>query len=179
MRWAEARLKASIITNNSIRFSATGGPVGCTTKTSCPRTFSKIYGLAGLRVGYGFARPETMVALNKVREAFNVSSLAQAAGTGALKDQDFVAATLKMNAEGIRIMQEGFDNLGLEHAPTCTNFILVDWKREGREVFQELLKRGVIIRPMYGYDLPTYGRVSTSHRKEMELFVEKLGEVLS
>ena len=142
------------------------------------RTFSKMYGLAGLRIGYGFARPELVIAMNKVREAFNVNSLAQIAASAALQDTQFVQDTLKMNAEAIKIMQDGFDKLGLKHAPTCTNFVLVDWGKEGRDVFQALLKRGVIIRPMYGYDLPTYGRVSTSFAKDMEYFIGQLGEVL-
>ena len=142
------------------------------------QTFSKIYGLAGLRVGYGFARPEIVISMNKVREAFNVNSLAQAAAAAALKDTQFVQDTLKMNAEALKIMQTGFDDLGLKHVPTCTNFILVDWAREGREVFQALLKRGIIVRPMYGYDLPTFGRVSTSFPKDMEYFIGQLKEVM-
>lgn len=142
------------------------------------RTFSKIYGLAGLRVGCGFARPELIAAMNKVREAFNCSSLAQVAAAAALDDTDFVTRTLEMNRQALGIMRRGFDELGLKQVPTFTNFILVDWERDGLTVFQELLKRGVIVRPMNGYDMPTCARVSTAPKKDMEFFLEKLGEVL-
>jgi len=142
------------------------------------RTFSKIYGLAGLRVGYGFARPEITAEMNKVREAFNCSSLAQDAATAALQDDDFVRETLKMNQTALRAMYHGFDELGLEYVPSATNFVLVDFKRDGAEMFVELLKRGVIVRPMKGYDLPESARISTAPLKEIYYFLDKLKEVI-
>jgi histidinol-phosphate aminotransferase len=142
------------------------------------RTFSKIYGLAGLRVGYGFARRELVAQMNKVREAFNCNSLGQVAAVAALKDADFVQRTLEMNRKGLEIMYRGFDRMGLKYVPSATNFILVDWGREGDYVFQELLRRGVIVRPMKGYDLPNCARVSTAPEKEMEYFISQLSAVL-
>ena len=142
------------------------------------RTFSKIYGLAGLRVGYGFARPEIIAAMNKVREAFNCNSLAQAAALGALKDDDFVAQTLEMNGAALDRLYKGFEQLNLEYVPSTTNFVLVDFERDVGIVFEELLKRGVIVRPMKGYDLPTCARVSTAPLKDIDYFLEKLAEVL-
>jgi len=142
------------------------------------RTFSKIYGLAGTRVGYGFARPELVAAMNKVREAFNCNSIAQAGAAAALSDEDFVRRTLEMNAKGLELMYEGFTKLGLPYVKSAANFALVDFQREGNQVFQELLKKGVIVRPMKGYDLPTCARVSTSYEKDVCYFLEKLGEVL-
>lgn len=142
------------------------------------RTFSKVYGLAGLRIGYGFARPEIISEMNKVREAFNTSSIAQIAATAALKDQDYVKQALEVNRKGIAIMYSGFDELGLDYVNSITNFVLVNWKRDGGEMFRELLKRGVIVRPMGAYDLPTFARVSTSTEEDMRYFIEKLREIL-
>ncbi len=142
------------------------------------RTFSKAYGLAGLRIGYGFARPEIITELNRVREAFNTSSIAQIAATAALKDQDYVREVLDVNRKGIALLYDGFDSLGLEYVNSITNFVLVDWKRDGREMFRELLERGVIVRPMGAYDLPTFARVSTSTEPELQYFIEKLREIL-
>ncbi|NQS97651.1 MAG: histidinol-phosphate transaminase [candidate division Zixibacteria bacterium] len=142
------------------------------------RTFSKIYGLAGLRVGYGFARPEIIAAMNKVREAFNCSSLAQIAAAAALQDSDFVERTLEMNRTALMSMYEGFDRMRLEYIPSATNFVLVDFKRDIGVVFEELLKRGVIVRPMKGYDLPASARISTAPLKDIEYFLKKLDEVL-
>ena len=143
------------------------------------RTFSKIYGLAGSRVGYGFARPEIIAAMNKVREAFNCNSIAQAGAVGALQDDDFVKQTLEMNSQALDIMYTGFEELDLPYVKSATNFVLVDFQRDGGDVFRELLKKGVIVRPMRGYDLPTAARVSTSFKKDIYYFLEKLKEVLA
>ena len=142
------------------------------------RTFSKIYGLAGLRIGYGFARPELILEMNKVREAFNCNSFGQDAAAAALQDEEFVAATLRMNEAALRAMYAGFDELGLEYVPSATNFVLADFKRDGGEVFLELLKRGVIVRPMKGYDLPTSARISTAPLRDIEYFLTQLKEVI-
>lgn len=142
------------------------------------RTFSKIYGLAGLRVGYGFARREIVAEMNKVREAFNCSSLAQDAATAALKDEDFVRETLKMNEAALQAMYAGFETMDLEYVPSATNFVLVDFKRDIGGVFVELLKRGVIVRPMKGYDLPSSARISTAPLKQIEYFLDKLPEII-
>jgi histidinol-phosphate aminotransferase len=142
------------------------------------RTFSKIYGLAGLRVGYGFARPELISAMNRVREAFNCNSLAQIAAAKALNDAEFVQDTLEMNRIGLEMLYSGFQRLNLPYVRSETNFVLVDFLRDGNWVFTELLKRGVIIRPMTGYDMPTCARVSTSFKEDLEYFLEQLEVVL-
>ena len=143
------------------------------------RTFSKIYGLAGTRVGYGFARPELIAPMNKVREAFNCNSIAQAGAVGALQDDNFVKKTLEMNQRALEIMYEGFEKMGLPYVKSATNFVLVDFQLDGGIVFQELLKKGIIVRPMKGYDLPTTARVSTSFEKDVYLFIKNLKEVMS
>ncbi|MBL7191611.1 histidinol-phosphate transaminase [bacterium] len=143
------------------------------------RTFSKAYGLAGLRVGYGFARPELVTAMNKVREAFNCNMMGQLAAAAALDDDDFVRKTVELNREGLQTFYRGFDNIGLNYVPdSMTNFVLVDTGRDVILVFQELLKRGVIVRPMRGYDLPACFRVSTGLPKDNEYFIEKISEVM-
>ena len=142
------------------------------------RTFSKVYGLAGLRIGYGFARPELVVAMDKVREAFNCNSLGQIAATAALNDVDFVKKALDLNRRGLDTFYKGFDKLGLSYVPSMTNFVLVDVERDITEVFQELLKRGVIVRPMKGYQLHNHFRASTGLPDDNEYFIEKLAEVL-
>ncbi len=142
------------------------------------RTFSKIYGLAGARVGYGFARSEIIAAMNKVREAFNCNSIAQAGAIAALDDDDFVQRTLEMNRNALKILYAGFNEMGLPFVNSTTNFVLVDFLKDGNEVFNGLLRRGVIVRPMRGYDLPNCARVSTSYERDMHYFLDNLKKVL-
>ncbi|QGP92400.1 Histidinol-phosphate aminotransferase [Neomoorella glycerini] len=142
------------------------------------RTFSKIYGLAGLRVGYGVAVPEIIRNLNRVREPFNVNLLAQAAAIAALKDEAHLKKSREVNTEGKQYLYEQFTALGLQYVPTEANFIFVDIQRDSRAVFQELLKRGVIVRTgdIFGYD--TYLRVTIGTRRQNERFIQDLREVL-
>ncbi|MHB8846014.1 MAG: histidinol-phosphate transaminase [Nitrospirota bacterium] len=112
------------------------------------RTFSKIYGLAGLRIGYGITKPEIAGPMNKVRQPFNTNSLAQIAALAALSDRKHVEKSVTVNNEGKQFLYREFDRLGISYIPTETNFIMFETALEGREVYDRLLKTGVIIRPM-------------------------------
>ena len=142
------------------------------------RTFSKIYALAGLRVGYGMARPELIRYLQQVREPFNVNSLAQAAACASLRDPDQVERSRRMNREGKASLTAAFDAMGLPYAPTEANFILVDVKRECRAVYEGLLRRGVIVRTGDIFGLPTHLRVTIGTAVENERFLRELQAVL-
>ncbi len=138
------------------------------------RTFSKAYGLAGLRVGYALAHPSVADVMNRVRQPFNVNSLALVAATAALDDMEFVARSYAENLSGLRQIEEGAKRLGLEWIPTHGNFITL---RVGKanEVFRRLLKRGVIVRPVGGgYQLPEHLRVTVGTAAENERFLAAL-----
>ncbi len=142
------------------------------------RTFSKAYGLAGLRCGYAFMSPDIAVCLNKVREVFNCSSLAQVAAAAALDDTDFLKVTLDTNRQGLRELEAGFRKLGLSVVPSVCNFVLADFQRPIGPLFQTLLKHGVIIRPMEPYGLPTCARISVGLPAEHQKLFTALGEVI-
>jgi histidinol-phosphate aminotransferase len=142
------------------------------------RTFSKIYGLAGLRVGYGIAKKEIFEDMNRIRQPFNVNRLAQAAAIAALDDDEQVEKSLSMNKEGKKFLYKEFDAMGLEYVPTSANFILVNMDRDGKEVFEKLLREGVIVRPMGGYDLPNFIRVTIGKPEQNQKFMESLKKVL-
>ncbi len=141
------------------------------------RTFSKAYGLAGLRIGYGISTPEFIDVLNRVRQPFNTNSLAQAGALAALGDQEHVEKTLRVNREGMLQLEEGFRRLGLAYVPTFANFILVR-VGDGDAVFRRLLARGVIVRPMGGYRLPEYIRVTIGLPEENRRFLRELAAAL-
>lgn len=138
------------------------------------RTFSKAYGLAGLRVGYTLGNSEVLSYINKVRGPFNVNSLAQIAAITALTDDEFLKEAYDINLKGKDYLYSEFDQLGFTYASSETNHIFVDIKTNGREMFEELQKRGVIIRPMAG----NFIRVSIGTMEENKIFVEKFREVL-
>jgi|GEM_PF-3369032 len=123
------------------------------------RTFSKIHGLAGLRVGYGFGHPEIISALEKVREPFNVNSLAQVAATAALDDAAHIQRTRENNRAGQQFLAAGFRRLKLEFIPSQTNFVMAR-VGPGQRVFESLQRQGVIARPLGGYGLPEWLRIS-------------------
>jgi histidinol-phosphate aminotransferase len=123
------------------------------------RTFSKIYGLAGCRLGYGIGTPGLIAGLEKIRQPFNINSVAQAAALAALDDDEHVARTRANNQRGLRFFEQGFRRLGLKFVPSAANFILV-CMGDGQRAFKELQKLGVIVRPMGGYDLPEWIRIS-------------------
>lgn len=142
------------------------------------RTFSKAYGLAGLRVGYGFARPEITQHLFKVREPFNVSSVAAAAAEAALDDVEFLDRVRKTVWVSKRLMYRGLEQLGLRYVPTEANFVLIDVKRSAKEVADALLRKGVIVRPCEPFGLPNHLRVDVGTPETVERFIAALREVL-
>lgn len=141
------------------------------------RTFSKIYGLAGLRIGYGIAVPPLVAALEKVREPFNVNRLAQAAALAALEDQHHVEQTRRINQSGLERLMAGCTKLGLEYVPSAANFLLVR-VGDAHAVFEALMRRGVIVRPMGTYDLPEWIRISVGLPEEIDRCLEALRHVL-
>jgi len=142
------------------------------------RTFSKAYGLAGLRVGYALAHPSVADLMNRVRQPFNVNGVALAAAVAALNDMEFVARSYADNLQGMRQIEEGARALGLDWIPSYGNFITV---RVGRaaEIYRRLLKRGVIVRPVAGgYQLPEHLRVTIGTADENERFLSALAASL-
>ena len=145
------------------------------------RTFSKAYGLASLRVGYGVSSPELADLMNRVRPPFNVNSFALAAARATLMDTDYVAQSIALNDEGMAYLVGEFDRLGLGYIPSVGNFISfrVPDGRDSMDVYRGLLQKGVIIRPVANYEMPEYLRVSVGTRHENEVFVAALEAVLS
>lgn len=141
------------------------------------RTFSKIYGLAGLRIGYGIGHPDLVASLEKVRQPFNTSSVAQAGALAALDDGEHIMRTRMNNETGLRFYENAFKQLGLEFVPSVANFILVK-VGDGARVFGELQKRGVIVRPMALYQLPEWIRISIGTTEENARCMAALREVL-
>jgi histidinol-phosphate aminotransferase len=141
------------------------------------RTFSKLYGLAGLRIGYGVAPREIVSLMQRVRQPFNVNAPAQWAALAALDDADHVQRSLAVNREGLKFLQSEFTRLGLEFVPSQANFILLRVGR-GQEVFQQLLKQGVIVRPMGGYRFPEHVRVTVGTMEENKKFMAALEKVI-
>lgn len=143
------------------------------------RTFSKIYGLASLRIGFGIGHPEVVRCVNQVREPFNTTRYAQAAALAALEDQSFIDDCRRANNEGIAFLKEAFDRLGLPHYPAYGNFVMVDVKRPAGPVFQGLLRRGVIVRGGHQLDFPTWLRVTVGSREQNATFLRALEAVLA
>jgi histidinol-phosphate aminotransferase len=142
------------------------------------RTFSKLYGLSGTRIGYGIARPEIISMLDRIRSPFNVNAIAQAAATAALNDDDFVERTLTVTREGMAYLYDEFEKMGIGYIPSEANFILIDVGKPAPEIYEALLREGVIVRSMAGYGLPTYVRVTLGLPEENERFVRALQKVL-
>jgi histidinol-phosphate aminotransferase len=141
------------------------------------RTFSKVYGLAGLRVGYGLMHPDVADLLNRVRQPFNVNSLALAAAVAALEDRKFVAKSTRMNRSGLARLERALKTLGLEVIPSCANFVTFRVSR-ARAVYEKLLRLGVIVRPLASYDMPDHLRVTIGTPKENEKFLGALRAAL-
>jgi histidinol-phosphate aminotransferase len=141
------------------------------------RTFSKVYGLAGLRVGFGLMQPGVADLLNRVRQPFNVNSLALAAAAAALGDSKFIARSVKMNQAGMAVLERAFKTMGLEYIPSYANFIT--FRVPGaRTVYEKLLRQGVIVRPIAGYDMPEHLRVTVGRPKENARFLKALAAAL-
>ncbi|MDD5267548.1 MAG: histidinol-phosphate transaminase [Methylococcales bacterium] len=143
------------------------------------RTFSKAYGLAGLRVGYGLSSPQLADILNRVRQPFNNNTLALAAAEAALADDEHLQQTITVNALGMQQLTNGFKNLGLEWIPSAGNFVLVDLKQAGQPVYEALLRKGVIVRPVGNYELPNHLRISIGTATENQLFLQALADTLA
>ncbi|HWI50550.1 MAG TPA: histidinol-phosphate transaminase [Symbiobacteriaceae bacterium] len=142
------------------------------------RTFSKAYGLAGLRVGYGMARPEIWQPCYRVREPFSVNVPAQAAALAALQDSAHLAATVSNNRKGKLFLEQLCDSMGLQYVPSQANFVLIDLGRPAGPVFEAMLRQGVIVRPMGGAGRPNAIRVTVGMPGELLRFAEALREAL-
>ena len=142
------------------------------------RTFSKAYGLAGLRIGYALSNAELTDCMNRVRQPFNVNSLAQVAALASLDDAAHLKKVVKTILKGKKFLCRALDKMGIEYVPSQTNFILVDVKRDSWELFQKMLKRGVIVRDMKPYKLDSYIRVTVGTDRENRKFIEALKKAL-
>ena len=142
------------------------------------RTFSKAYGLASLRVGYGLSHPDIADLLNRVRQPFNVNSMALAAAHAALGDPAFIERAVALNREGMAQLTAGFERLGLDYIPSVGNFVTLDTGRPVAEVDQALLREGCIARPVANYGLPRHLRVTVGLAEENDRFLQALEKVL-
>ena len=142
------------------------------------RTFSKIYGLAGLRIGYGIAPPVLIETLNRVRQPFNCSLVGQAAARAALKDTAHVTKSQASNTAGKAFLYKAFDDLGLRYAQTEGNFIMLHLGQLGADVSDALLQKGIIVRPIAGYGYPNAVRVTIGTQQENERFITALRHIL-
>ncbi len=141
------------------------------------RTFSKIYGLAALRVGYGISHPQIADVLNRVRQPFNVNSLALTAAVAALEDDEHVRASAGLNQRGMRQLERAFRAAGLDYIPSAGNFISVE-VGEAARVYEALLRAGIIVRPIAGYGLPRHLRVTVGLQAENDRFLAALAAAL-
>ncbi|MDN4594238.1 histidinol-phosphate transaminase [Polycladomyces subterraneus] len=142
------------------------------------RTFSKIYGLAAFRIGYGIGHPDVVTELNRVREPFNVNRLAQRAARAALADQAFVERCRRLNREGVETISRQLHEWGLSHFPSHGNFVLLDTGKPADEVFQSLLKQGIIVRSGQALGYPTHIRVTVGSPEQNARFLDALAVCL-
>ncbi|MCK9605023.1 MAG: histidinol-phosphate transaminase [Methylomonas sp.] len=143
------------------------------------RTFSKAYGLAGLRIGYGISSVDVADLLNRVRQPFNSNMLALVAAEAALSDTEYLAETLLVNTIGMAQLTDAFQGMGLDWIPSSGNFVSVDLKQDALSIYDALLSKGVIVRPIANYEMPRHLRVSIGTERENQLFIAALREVLS
>jgi histidinol-phosphate aminotransferase len=142
------------------------------------RTFSKAYGLAGLRIGYGIMPKEIAGLLNRVRQPFNANSLAQVGAIAALEDKAFLAKVTTLVHEGLDYLYDALDRLGVNYFPTQTNFFLIDVAKDADEIFESMLRQGVIVRSMTSYGYPRYIRINVGLHKENVRFIRALEKSL-
>lgn len=142
------------------------------------RTFSKAYGLAALRIGYGIAKADVIDLLNRVREPFNNTTLSQIAALAAVHDQDFINECKIKNTNGLKQLYQGFDELGLSYYPSQGNFVFVDVNRPAGPVFQKLLEKGIIVRSGTALGLPTGLRITVGNEKQNAQVLEELTRIL-
>ena len=143
------------------------------------RTFSKIYGLAGVRIGYGFAHEELIANLLKVKLPFEPGTIAQAAGVAALADREFLHRSLELNARGIRFLTNSLQEMGFTVVPSETNFVMVPLDNEShvKDVTEQLLRRGIVVRPLGAFGLPSCIRISTGTDEENSIFMDAMKEI--
>ena len=142
------------------------------------RTFSKIYGLAGLRVGYAISSIEISDLLNRLRQPFNANTIALAAAIASLEDDDFVEASKNNNQAGLQQLSEYFQSKGVEYIPSVGNFVTVRFGEQTDQVYQNLLQQGVILRPLANYNLPEYLRITIGTPQQQAMLMEKLDKLL-
>ena len=142
------------------------------------RTFSKIYGLAGLRIGYAISHPDIADILNRVRQPFNTNMPAQAAALAAIEDQDHVNNSANLNADGLKQYAKALTALGLSYLPSIANFIAVNVKKDAMPVYNALLKEGVIVRPVASYNMPDYLRITVGNEQQNSRVLNALQKVL-
>ena len=143
------------------------------------RTFSKAYGLAGLRVGYSVSHPQVADALNRVRQPFNANSLALRAAEVALTDDEYLKSGVSLNAKGMQQLISSFDEMNLKYIPSVGNFICVNVGEGAMKVYDDLLYQGVIVRPVANYEMPEFLRVTIGTIKENERFISAFKKVLN
>ncbi len=142
------------------------------------QTFSKVYALAGLRIGYSISNLEIADVLNRVRQPFNTNILAQAAALASLDDGEHVAKSVEMNNAGKSYLQNAFADMGLKYLPTMGNFISVNVAQDGMALYEKLLQQGVIVRPVANYAMPEYLRITIGTQQQNERFIETLKQSL-
>jgi histidinol-phosphate aminotransferase len=142
------------------------------------RTFSKVYGLASLRIGYGLSNPALADLLNRVRQPFNVNTLAQSAALAALDDQDFIQRSIVLNQRGMQQYRQGFETLGLAYIPSVANFITVDVGEDSSKIDRALLHEGCITRPIANYGLPNHLRITIGLEEENDRLLNAMRKVL-
>ena len=143
------------------------------------RTFSKAFGLAGLRIGYGISHSTIADLMNRIRQPFNVNSLALSAAEAALEDDEHLQQSIKLNQAGMQRLTSAFDAMDLQYIPSVGNFICVDIKQSGMEIYKKLLHEGVIVRPVDNYGMPNHLRISIGLREENEKFIKALEKILA
>ncbi len=143
------------------------------------RTFSKAYGLAGLRIGYSLSSPEIANLLNRVRQPFNNNMLALTAAETALADHEYLEKTIAANDAGMQQLTAAFQALSLDWIPSAGNFVSVDLKQTSMPIYEALLRKGVIVRPVANYEMPTHLRISIGTEKENQTFIQALDEILN
>jgi histidinol-phosphate aminotransferase len=142
------------------------------------RTFSKVYGLAGLRIGYALGREDLVDCLYQVRDPFPVHRLAQVAAVAALNDEDHAIKSIQLVYEGKRYLYKELDRLGFSYIPSQANFILIDFEKDSEEIFQALLREGVIIRPGKIWGYPTFARVTIGRMDDNRRFIKALKKIM-
>jgi histidinol-phosphate aminotransferase len=142
------------------------------------QTFSKVYALAGLRIGYAMSNPEVADVLNRVRQPFNTNMLAQAAAIASLADTNHVSNSVTMNNAGKTFLQNAFNEMQLSYLPTMGNFISVNVAQDGTSLYQKLLEQGVIVRPVANYAMPAYLRITIGTQQQNERFIDALKRCL-